>query len=128
VKEETMTTISPHGQRRSQSARQPFCHFPRGGAIAYLYVMPAHRGKRLGSALMSRALARLRSAGYGAIWVAVEETRLPAIEIYLRAGVAPFLHPPDPEALCARWLTVHEQLGRPGKPEQWPRDSAGFLR
>ena len=102
-------------------------HFPRGGAIAYLYVMPAHRGAGLGSALMSGAVARLRSAGYRTVWVAVEETRLPAIEIYLRVGFVPFLHPPDPEALQARWLAVYRQLGRPGTPEQWPRDLAAFL-
>ena len=59
--------------------------------------------------------------------VAVEETRLPAIEIYLRVGFVPLLHPPDPDALCARWLAVHQQLGRPGKADQWPRDLAGFL-
>jgi ribosomal protein S18 acetylase RimI-like enzyme len=101
-------------------------HFPRGGAIAYLYVMTAHRGKRLGSALMCSALARLRGAGYGTVWVAVEETRLPAIGIYLRVGFLPFLHLPDPEGLCARWLAVHQQLGWPAKPEQWPRASPDF--
>ena len=58
---------------------------------------------------------------------AAAKTRLPAIEIYLRAGFVPFLHPPDPERLRARWLAVHQQLGRPGKPEQWRRDLAEFL-
>ena len=94
-------------------------HFPGGGEIAYLVVDARHRGYRLGHALVTAAVDRLRSAGYRTIWLGVEETRLTAIRTYLDAGFVPFLHPPTPDALESRWLEVFERLGR--TPSPWPR-------
>jgi len=97
-------------------------YFPGGGAVAYLLVDAHYRGHRLGSALMTRALARLSAGGYRTVWVAVEASRLAAIVTYLDVGFVPFLHAPDAESLLARWLEVYDGIGRVASPEQWPRD------
>lgn len=94
-------------------------YFPGGGAIAYLVVGAQHRGRGIGHALVKAAIDRLRSSGYRNIWVAVEETRMPAIKTYLDAGFVPFLHPPTPDVLESRWLEAFARLGR--QPSAWPR-------
>jgi ribosomal protein S18 acetylase RimI-like enzyme len=81
-------------------------HFPGGGQIGYLVVSPPHRGRRLGLALVTAAVARLHDAGYRTIWLGVQDSRLAAIRTYLNAGFVPFLHSPDPDVLEGRWRSV----------------------
>lgn len=85
-------------------------YFPGGGQIGYLVVEPAHRGHNLGLVLVTAAVARLRGAGYQAIWLGVQDHRYAAIRTYLNAGFVPFLHAPDPAALEERWRNVFRSL------------------
>jgi mycothiol synthase len=96
-------------------------YFPGGGEIGYLVVDPAHRRHGLGFALVGTVLARLTRAGYRHVWLGVQGWRLPAIRTHLAMGFAPFLHPPDPEMLSARWQRVFDALSRPADPSAWPR-------
>ena len=94
-------------------------HFPGGGEIGYLVVAELHRGRGVGSALVAAAVRRLRAAGYRHIWLGVQELRLPAIRTYLGAGFLPFLHPPDPDELEARWARVFGELQMPADSRDW---------
>jgi hypothetical protein len=53
--------------------------------------------------------------------VGVQGWRLPAIRTYLTAGFKPFLHPPQPAVLEARWRRIFVQLGREVDTTHWPR-------
>jgi ribosomal protein S18 acetylase RimI-like enzyme len=110
---EAVGTISavhnPHGAR---------FYFPGGGALGYLVVNPAHRGRGLGHALVSAAVDRLRTAGYRTIWLGVHDWRDAAIRTYLAAGFIPFLHGPDPHALAARWRAIFDRLFPSAGPDE----------
>ena len=93
--------------------------FPGGGEIGYLVVDPAHRRRGLGLSLVLVAVTRFRAAGYRTIWLGVQGWRLPAIRTYLAAGFIPFLHPPAPDTLEARWREVFAALGRNANPTEW---------
>lgn len=93
-------------------------YFPDGGELGYLVVDPAHRGQRLGYALVAAVVERFRTAGYEHLWLGVQGWRLPAIRTYL---YRPFLHAPAPEILLSRWTHIFEELRLPADSATWPR-------
>jgi GNAT superfamily N-acetyltransferase len=91
-------------------------YFPGGGELGYLVLLPAHRRRGLGSALIATAIRRLNQGGYRHIFLGVQGWRLLAIRSYLRAGFRPFLHAPG---LGQRWKSVFAALGSQPRAE-WP--------
>ena len=100
--------------------------FPAGGQLGYMGVSEPHRGHRLGLALVTAVVNRFHRAGYDHLWLGVQGWRLPAIRTYLRAGYHPFLHPPDPDILHARWLRILAALDIAPDTVSWPRAPAPF--
>ena len=62
---------------------------PNHGLVHYVAVLPTHRGRRLGSALVARVLELLGSIGYPDAWLSTDDFRLPAIRVYLALGFEP---------------------------------------
>ena len=63
-----------------------------GGNVAWLdelYVVPAHRGRRVGEELLQRALELARRAGCRAVELEVDVGHARAEHLYERAGFAP---------------------------------------
>ena len=63
-----------------------------GGLVAWLdelYVVPAHRGRGVGEALLQRALEHARGAGCRAVELEVDAGHARAEHLYVRAGFAP---------------------------------------
>jgi mycothiol synthase len=96
-------------------------YFPFGGEIGYVSVVSPHRGKGLGRAVTSLAVARLIEGGYRHIFVGVQGWRLPAVKCYLSLGFVPLLHNDE---LLPRWRRVCEQIGWAVKEGEWPRSLA----
>jgi mycothiol synthase len=92
-------------------------YFPGGGELGYLVVLPTHRRRGLGFALIAAATRRLNQGGYRHIFLGVQGWRLPAIRSYLRAGFQPFLHAPG---LDQRWRCVFGVLGYQPRQSEWP--------
>jgi mycothiol synthase len=92
-------------------------YFPGGGELGYLVVAPEHRGRGLGTALITAALRRLDQGGYRHIFLGVQGWRLPAIRSYLRIGFQPFIHAPE---LLPRWESIFAALEREVNSTDWP--------
>jgi mycothiol synthase len=100
-------------------------YFPFGGEIGYVSVAPSHRGKGLGRAITTVAVARLIERGYRNIFVGVQGWRLPAVKCYLSLGFVPLLHN---EELLPRWRRVCEQIGWVAQEAEWLRSLASCTR
>lgn len=59
------------------------------GMLHHLAVIPDHRGKGLGLVLGARVLSLLERMGYPDAWLATDDWRLPAINIYFKLGFQP---------------------------------------
>ena len=92
-------------------------YFPGGGELGYLVVVPEHRRRGLGTALIAAAVRRLEQGGYRHIFLGVQSGRLPAIRSYLSAGFQPFVHASD---LVPRWRSVFAALGQEANETEWP--------
>jgi mycothiol synthase len=92
-------------------------YFPGGGELGYLLVVPEHRRRGLGAALITAAVRRLHYGGYRHIFLGVQGWRLPAIRAYLRAGFQPFIHAPE---LVPRWESVFTALREEAHKAEWP--------
>jgi mycothiol synthase len=106
----------------SHNPRATRYYFPFGGQIGYVAVDPMHRGKGLGRAVVTLAVARLIDAGYRNIFLGVQGWRLPAVRCYLSVGFVPLLHI---EELAPRWRRICEQIGRGVHEAEWPRSVNG---
>jgi mycothiol synthase len=102
----------------SHNPRATRHYFPFGGEIGYVTVDPGHRGKGLGPAVVTLAMARLIEAGYHHIFVGVQGWRLAAIKCYLRLGFVPLLHTDE---LLPRWRRICEHIGWAVREADWPR-------
>jgi mycothiol synthase len=100
-------------------------YFPGGGQLGYLVVLPEHRQRGLGAALVATGVKRLWHGGYRHIFVGVQGWRLPAIRSYLRIGFQPFNHAPG---LAERWRAVFAALGREPRESEWPTHLPDFRR
>ena len=92
---------------------------PFSGELGWVAGDPAHKGRGLGTAVVSAVTARLIEIGYPSIHLFTEHYRLPALNIYLRLGYLPLLYRPEMYEL---WQTVCAELKRPFTPEQWPTE------
>ena len=109
----------------SHNPRATRYYFPFGGEIGYVSVAPSHRGKGLGRAITTVAVARLIERGYRNIFVGVQGWRLPAVKCYLSLGFVPLLHN---EELLPRWRRVCEQIGWVAQEAEWLRSLASCTR
>lgn len=91
---------------------------PYGGELGWVAGDAAHARRGLGRAVCAAVVRRFLSAGYSRIYLKTDDWRLPAITVYLRLGLVPFLFQPD---MPARWQAICEQLGWPYTPEAWPQ-------
>lgn len=80
---------------------------PAHGQLHYLAVLPAHRGRHLGTALAARVLELLREMGYPDVWLTTDDFRLPAIRTYLSLGFEPVLRD---AGHVERWEIVRHKL------------------
>lgn len=90
---------------------KPFC-----GEVGWTVTDPAHRGKGLGTAVVSAVTRRFIDAGYRNIHLYTEIWRLAALKIYLNAGYIPLL---DEPTAPGRWRRICKQLEFPFVPEKW---------
>ena len=85
---------------------------PGERAVGYIHmvaVRPEHRGRKLGYWLTLATLHYLRARPMREAILDTEDHRLPAIELYLRLGFAPF---PTHESHAERWRAISASLGR----------------
>jgi ribosomal protein S18 acetylase RimI-like enzyme len=61
-------------------------HPPNVAELAYMGLVPAARGKKLGHELMKRAMERSKLLGSCALLAAVDENNTPAIKLYSKFG------------------------------------------
>jgi len=80
---------------------------PNHGVVHYVAVMPKHRGKRLGIALVARVLTLLKSLGYPDAWLRTDDFRLPAIRTYLALGFEPVA---VDKSHSERWEIIRHKL------------------
>jgi mycothiol synthase len=75
--------------------------------LMYVLVHPDHRGRSLAAAVVGHALLASRKAGFPAMMLQTDDSRLPAIRSYLRMGFVPV---ESSEAVAGRWRTVMERI------------------
>jgi len=80
---------------------------PGHGMLHYLAVLPEHRGKGLGRALVARVLQLLKEMGYTDAWLSTDDFRLSAIRTYLALGFAPVC---KDKSHADRWEIVRHKL------------------
>lgn len=94
------------------------------GDIHMVAARPECTGKKIGHAMLSRALKELQSRGVKETQLTTDDWRLPAIKTYLTAGFRPVLFEDSGE----RWAAIFEKLkvepvpfvdteGRPVSPD-----------
>ncbi len=84
------------------------------GRVHMVGVLKAHRGKKLGRVLTLKVLHYLKQHGFRSAELSTDDSRLPAIRIYLDCGFEPnLIH----KSHRARWAEVYEALGIPAIPE-----------
>lgn len=88
-------------------AFQKLIHGDRTGYVHMMAVLPAHRRRGLGTALLCACLQYFRAQGWSDAVLDTENTRLDAIRLYLRNGFLPMPEIPGDEE---RWAEVLRQL------------------
>jgi len=78
------------------------------GYLHMVAVTAAHRGHRLGRALVAAVLQRFRELGYRDVILSTDDFRLAAIRTYLNLGFHPVL---NHESHALRWREVYAKLG-----------------
>jgi ribosomal protein S18 acetylase RimI-like enzyme len=77
------------------------------GQICWVALVPAARGRGLGKPLLSAACTSLRERGYTQAFVDTNMRRIPALNLYLRFGFAPYLRD---EGEQAAWRVIGPHL------------------
>ncbi|MHC4982246.1 MAG: GNAT family N-acetyltransferase [Planctomycetota bacterium] len=80
------------------------------GRIHWLAIVPAQRGKRLGKALMTAAMNRLRTCGHRRAMLVTHTCRIAAIKTYLDFGFLPDMRCNDAERA---WQQLRKVLNHP---------------
>ena len=84
------------------------------GQVHMVGALKAHRGKKLGRFLTLSVLHYFKERGFRSAELSTDDSRLPAIRIYLDCGFEPnLIH----KSHRARWAEVYEALGIPAIPE-----------
>ena len=63
--------------------------YPDHVFLVELAVAPAHQGRGLGRAALSRALATAQESGAASVWLVVSNGNVPAIGLYRASGSTP---------------------------------------
>ena len=87
---------------------KPDKYHPGGGEMGWVATDPDHRGKGLSYITVSLATRRLLAEGHASVFLKTDDSRLPAIRVYLNLGFLPFLYLPD---MNERWQAVCAALG-----------------
>jgi len=82
--------------------------FSPNAVVMYVGVLPAHRRKGLGTAVLKGVLSTTQRAGFPGLTLLTDETRIPAISAYLRLGFRPDSVEKDMQ-LC--WERILRQMG-----------------
>ena len=77
------------------------------GQICWVALVPAARGRGLGKPLLSAACAALRERGYTRAYLETNTRRVPALNLYLRFGFAPYVRN---EAEEGAWRAISPHL------------------
>ena len=85
-------------------------HHPFGAELGWVASDPDHRGKGLGYIVCAAATRRLLAAHPPTMYLLTDDSRLPAIHVYLKLGWIPFLYLPEFEG---RWRAVCRALRIP---------------
>jgi len=80
------------------------------GFLHMMGVLPDHRGRGLGRALVVATLSRHREEGRLRQWLRTDEHRVDAIRLYLGLGYRPLYFDETHEA---RWARLLREIGRP---------------
>ncbi len=86
--------------------------WPHSGFVFWLAVSERHRGRGLGSFVLTRALKHMAQDGLSDAVTYTLESMLPAVQLYLKLGFRPLLTGTVPEER-ERWLRTFHRLGRP---------------
>jgi GNAT superfamily N-acetyltransferase len=81
--------------------------------LAWVAVIPAHRGKALAHALCASLIAHVLASGYTQVNLSTQDQRLGALETYLQLGFEPVLKPQTEK----RWQRVFRILEWPFRAE-----------
>jgi GNAT superfamily N-acetyltransferase len=68
-------------------------HLPGTPILNHLEILPGHRGRGIGTMLITAAEGRLRERGHHQVALAVEESNVRAARLYERLGYVPWPHP-----------------------------------
>jgi mycothiol synthase len=81
---------------------------PFGAELGWVAADPEHKGKGLGWAVTAAATARMLAGGYTDVYLRTDDTRLPALKVYLDMGYRPLVFV---EGMAQRWEAVRKALG-----------------
>lgn len=101
----------------SFASHHPTKRHPSGGNLGWLAVDSDHRGKKLGTLVVSAVTSRLLYGGYERIYLETHDHRLSAIATYFKLGWVPLLYLPE---MQFRWASICKQLNWPFTPLDWP--------
>ncbi len=82
----------------------------KSAELAWVAVVPDHRGHGLAAAICSQVVALALAAGFTEVTLTTRDDRLAAIKTYLKLGFEPVLEP----ATGVRWQRVLSILNWPG--------------
>jgi len=80
---------------------------PPEGRLDYVIAHPDHSGKKLGKTVCTAVLRYLVGRGYQHIFLLTDDSRLPALKVYLDLGFRPVINRRD---MLARWETIYRQF------------------
>ena len=100
----------------------PRLYHPNGLELGWVAADPAERGKGLGYAVCAAVTCRLLDAHPATMYLLTDDSRLPAIAVYLKLGWIPFLYALD---FAARWRAVCARLGIEYEDIEMTTDPAG---
>jgi ribosomal protein S18 acetylase RimI-like enzyme len=85
--------------------------FPGEGWFRMVGTRPSARGHGAGRLVLTAALHSLAARGYRSVVLSTDDSRTPAISLYLSLGFKPLMNHPSHEA---RWKAVFEELNKSG--------------
>lgn len=83
--------------------------------LAWVAVVPAHRGRGLGKLVCSEVVKQLVDLGRPKVFGSTQDERLSAIKIYLDIGFYPLYRKNKFE----RWASICRKLNKPFTPSTW---------
>lgn len=86
--------------------------WPRTGQVFFTAVLEEHRQRHLGAFVVSRLLEQFAREGLSDAILSTETYRLPAIEMYLKAGFRPLITGKAPDER-QRWERISSDLNKP---------------